>query len=118
MCMELITKVGWQAHFYFYTYIISTANNLNQNKVVMESDTRTIQVQRTRTLKDGTLKTYTVERTYTVKGYPKSDGTRKLNKLTEEQKDEIKQKHQMGVSLVRLSKDYDCAANTIKKVII
>lgn len=79
---------------------------------------RIIKVQQKKTLANGDVKIYTVNRKYTVKGGYMHNGVRKpRQEFTEEQKAEINRRHGDGVSIVRLCKDYDCAANTIKKVL-
>lgn len=85
-----------------------------QKMNVPEINTKTIRVKKKRTLADGTIKEYECNRTYKLKGYANNG---RNEKLTNEQKVQIVEKYNSGITITRLCKDYNCVYATIKKVI-
>ena len=76
--------------------------------------TSTIVVTKSRTLKNGTKKYYTCNRTYELKG--RENCGRKCN-LTDEQKAEIIRKKNEGVTTKRLCEEYKISYGAIKKIL-
>jgi len=69
--------------------------------------TRTIVVQQKKVLRNGTVRTYNVTRTYDVKAPKYSDET----------KAEMRRKYTEGVSIARLCADYGGCYATVKKIV-
>lgn len=68
--------------------------------------------------KDGTLHEYMAQQRYKVKNLPRSDGTPRARiRFTDEQKIEIVRRFTDGVTIKRLSEDYNAYPLAIKKVI-
>lgn len=79
---------------------------------------KTIQVTRTKTLKDGTVKTYTETRSYTVRGYMRKNAERSPKTVfSDEQRDEILSKYNSGIKVSRIALDYNTNYAAIMKVI-
>lgn len=75
-------------------------------------------VKRTRVRSDGTIRKSIETQKYEVKGYLRSDGTRKLKvAFTDEQREEIIRKYKEGVTIKRLQADFDAPYPAIKKVL-
>lgn len=66
-------------------------------------------------LKDGTVKEYTSVNNYAIKGYVNPDGS--VSKLSPAQKDDIKGRYKLGVSVARLAKDFGVSRPTIMKIL-
>lgn len=84
----------------------------------MLETSRTIIQTRKRTLKDGTIREFTVKQKYPLRGYKRPDGTRVNNVVyTDEQKAEIRQKVADGVKKNRIMKDYMITQLNLKKIL-
>lgn len=79
---------------------------------------KTLVTNHTRMLKDGTVKTYTVNQKYKVKGYVRADGTRKLKiELNDEQIADILHLHALGVTKKKIKEKYHITQAKLDKIL-
>ncbi len=84
----------------------------------METASRTINVTRKRTLKDGSIREYQTVQTYYLKGYLSKNNERvQKKKPTDEQKAEIKKRYADGVKKKRLGEDYQLTFARVQKIL-
>ncbi len=84
----------------------------------MEVHIKTITVTRKRTLKDGTIREFTVQQKYNCVGYKSREGTRNQKViLTIDQKAEMKKRYADGVKKKRLAEDYHLTFARVAKIL-
>lgn len=74
--------------------------------------------QHTKMLKDGTVKTYTVNQKYKVKGYPRKDGTRAAKmEFSTEQIAEMRRLDKMDVKRKTIMRDFGITHVRLKELL-